>query len=582
MSLKMSLSTHIKLKTHNFKFLTALLGGILMGLTVAPVGAWFLAWFALSPLWVFVVRDRQFNEKSKVKNDRFQDDRTQNNRVQSHTYKSSFLIALAWGIGYYGISISWITGIHPMTWMGVPWLASLAIALFCWSFITLWGAALVITWVFTCSWILNSSFLNSSFLNSNINSNLNLKIGFNRQYSPWLRVAIGASLWCLLEAIWSSGPLWWNSLATTQSPQNLVILHLGQISGTTTITAVIVAVNCLLGEAWVKYIQAGDRATKNSFGLRKPWVSIYLGVAALLLIISHLIGFGLYSLPLQESPEAQLKIGIIQGNVPNTIKLTEYGKQRALNNYTDGYLSLVEQDVDAVLTPEGALPFFKRRIFQSSLVAAVKEKGVVAWIGGFAEQKQTVSYTNSLFTFTGDGKIFSRHDKIKLVPLGEYVPFREIIGGLVQRLSPLDEHQVPGKPDQIFETPFGRAIAVICYGSAFPELFRYQASQGGEFILSPSNDAHFSEAMPAQHHAQDIMRAIETDRWAVRATNTGYSAFVNPHGETIWISGHNTYETHAANIYRRRSQTLYVRWGDWLMPVLLGLSTLVFVVRWFR
>ena len=558
MSLKMGFNTQIQLKTHNFKFLSALLSGILMGLTVAPVGAWFLAWFALSPLWVFVVRNEKTNEKTNTKNE---------------TYRKSFFIALAWGIGYYGTSLSWITGIHPMTWMGVPWLASLAIALFCWTFITLWGAGLVITWTVSCNWIFNSIF----------NWEFNSKIGFNRQYSPWLRVAIGTSLWCLLEAIWASGPLWWSSLAYTQSPQNLVILHLGQISGPNTVTGVIVAVNCLLAEAWMKYAQAAEQATnkptKKSLVVGVSPQSIYFGAAALLLIVSHLIGFGIYSLPLQQPTEAQLKVGIVQGNVPNTIKLTEDGKQRALDNYTNGYLDLVDQDVDAVLTPEGALPFFKERIFQSSLVAAVKEKGVVAWIGGFAEQKETGTYTNSLFTFTGDGEIFSRHDKMKLVPMGEYVPFREIIGGLVRRLSPLDEHQVPGNPDQIFETPFGRAIAVICYGSAFPELFRYQAHQGGEFILSPSNDAHFSEPMPAQHHALDIIRAIETDRWAVRATNTGYSAFVNPHGQTIWISGHNTYETHAATIYRRRSQTLYVRWGDWLTPVLLGLSFLGFVAR---
>jgi apolipoprotein N-acyltransferase len=70
------------------------------------------------------------------------------------------------------------------------------------------------------------------------------------------------------------------------------------------------------------------------------------------------------------------------------------------------------------------------------------------------------------------------------------------------------------------------------------------------------------------------MRAIETDRWGVRATNTGYSAIVDPHGKTVWISGHNTYELHADTIYRRQTQTLYVRAGDWLTPLLLGLGIL--------
>nr|MBA2750593.1 apolipoprotein N-acyltransferase [Tatlockia sp.] len=95
---------------------------------------------------------------------------------------------------------------------------------------------------------------------------------------------------------------------------------------------------------------------------------------------------------------------------------------------------------------------------------------------------------------------------------------------------------------------------------------------GGQFILSAANNAHYSPAMPAQHHAQDVMRAIESDRWAVRATNTGYSGIVDPHGKTEWISKLNTYQLHAATIYRRETKTLYVRSGDWLMLLLLTLS----------
>jgi apolipoprotein N-acyltransferase len=83
--------------------------------------------------------------------------------------------------------------------------------------------------------------------------------------------------------------------------------------------------------------------------------------------------------------------------------------------------------------------------------------------------------------------------------------------------------------------------------------------------------------MANQHHAQDIMRAIETDRWAVRATNTGYSAFVDPRGQTIWKSEYNTYQIHAETIYPRQTQTLYVRWGDWLMPLLLILAAVVYL-----
>jgi apolipoprotein N-acyltransferase len=272
-------------------------------------------------------------------------------------------------------------------------------------------------------------------------------------------------------------------------------------------------------------------------------------------------------------------VGIIQGNIPNKIKLLPEGVQRAIRGYTEGYLTLVNQGVDAVLTPEGAMPFFDKDLAVTPLVAAIEDKGVIAWVGAFGRKGR--SYTNSLFTVNGQGELTSRYDKSKLVPLGEYIPFEEILGAIIQRLSPLDEHQVHGSPNQIFDTPFGRAIVGICYESAFPEVFRRQAAEGGEFILSASNDAHYSAAMPFQHHAQDIMRAIETDRWSVRATNTGYSAFVDPHGKTLWMSGYNTYETQAATIYRRQTKTLYVRWGDWLTPLLLGLGLIAFA-NWWR
>jgi apolipoprotein N-acyltransferase len=509
----------------------ALASGILMGLTVAPVNAWFLAWFALAPLWVLVLNSAQRKKLSS--------------RLP--------LLSLAWGISYHGVALSWITGIHPMTWLGVPWWPSLAITLFCWGFISLWGGIFVTVWAACMARL--------------------------AKYNSWLRVLFGTAIWCGLEAVWSAGPLWWSSLSYTQSPHNLIILHLGQLSGPSTVTAAIVAVNGLIAEAWInrqttnnssasrQLLQVGEPQGRTGFSAPLRFVNQYLALATGLLITLHLISLILYIRPIAQPPEAALKVGIIQGNIPNQIKLLPEGLRRAVTGYTNGYETLVDQGVNAVLTPEGALPFFQRDLLKTSLVSAVREKGAVAWIGAFGERGR--SYTNSLFTVAGNGEIVSRYDKSKLVPLGEYIPFEQILGKIIERLSPLDEHQVPGSPNQVFNTPFGRAIVGICYESAFAERFRYQAAVGGQFILSSSNDAHYTAAMSLQHHAQDIMRAIETDRWAVRATNTGYSAFVDPHGQTLWISGYNTYQTHAETIYRRQTQTLYVRWGDWLTPLLI-------------
>ncbi len=564
-----------KLLGQAYLLILPLTGGILMGLTPSPVEAWPLAWIALVPLW-FLVKSGQ-------------------------SVRQCAIYGLVWGIGYHGLALSWITGIHPMDWMGVPWLASIAIALFCWTFITLWGAILVAVWAACLFWLLGSSPLPklkgqgsrddlqpAKEQPPTLKRRVNYRLSQKPKTLALVSILIATALWCGLEALWSAGPLWWTSLSYTQSPHNLPILHLGQLSGPSTVTAAIVAVNGLIAEAWISYLHTrGTKGLKLSKLKAEAWQdnlqpsnlqpATLVGMAVLALVVLHLIGFGLYSRPLIQPPEAAFKVGIIQGNIPNRIKLYPAGWRRAIEGYTTGYETLAQEGVDAVLTPETALPFLWDELVrnQSSFYSGILDQGVLAWVGALGQEGTSV--TNSLFTVTGKGETFSRYDKVKLVPLGEYIPFEQALGHLVDRLSPLDAHLVAGKATQLFETPFGRAIVGICYESAFAKHFRRQAAAGGQFILTASNNAHYSETMPAQHHAQDVMRAIETDRWAVRATNTGYSGIVDPHGRTLWLSGINTYEIHAATIYRRQTQTLYVRWGDWLTPVLLGCAGL----SWF-
>ena len=499
----------------------SLISGILMGLAPAPFNAWYLAWFVLTPLWILIRQQKSWQQVA--------------------------ILALAWGIGYDGLALFWITGVHPLTWMGVPWLASIAIAAFCWVFITLWGTGVVVAWAI----ILN--FVASKIKQNNI---------FNRLFV----ILLGAALWCSLETLWSYTPLWWPAIAYTQSPINLTILQLGKISGVNTVAAIIIIVNGLLAEAILAWHRNNNSASK------------LLSIAAPLLVFitAHLTGYYLYQIPIAKDNLQPLKVGIIQGNIPNEIKLFSEGWQQAIAGYTSGYQRLAKQGVDVVLTPEGALPFYWSDILDnSSIYQAVIEAKVPVWIG--ANGRNGNSYTNSIFTLTGAGETYSRYDKYKLVPLGEYIPFEAVVGKIIDRLSPLNAHLAAGKADQIFETPFGRAIIAICYESAFPQHFWRQAKAGGEFIITASNNAHYSATMPTQHHAHDVMRAIESDRWAARATNTGYSAIVDPHGRTLWISNIDQYAIHAETIYRRQNQTLYVRWGDWLTPTLLILAVILLV-----
>jgi apolipoprotein N-acyltransferase len=410
--------------------------------------------------------------------------------------------------------------------MGIPWAASLAIATFAWIFVTLWGACLPMLWAIGLRWI-------------------------GPTLGPFSRVAVGTTLWCGLEWLWSLSPLWWTDLANSQSPHNTAILHLSQLSGPITITLALMAVNGAVAEAWL------SRQGRM------------LAVAIALCFGLHTLGWGLAQVPLGSNPADRLSIGMIQGNIPTRFKLSPAGVRQSVETYRHDYETLAAQKVDAVLLPEGALPLLWGQSLgqEESILRAVKTAGVPLWAGTFVPKGE--DFTQSLLSISAEGSVLSQYDKAKLVPLGEYLPFESVLASILRRLSPLRMGMVAGSSSQVFETPFGQAIVGICYDSVFSELFRAQAAAGGQFILSIANNDPYSYRMMAQHHALDVMRAVESDRWLVRVTNTGLSAAIDPRGQTLWKSAINEQVTHIAEIERRTTRTLYVRVGNWLLPAMV-------------
>ena len=139
---------------------------------------------------------------------------------------------------------------------------------------------------------------------------------------------------------------------------------------------------------------------------------------------------------------------------------------------------------------------------------------------------------------------------------------------------------IPGKLGQQLETPVGSFAAGICYESTFSQLFRQQVHDGGQLILTASNNDPYPIRQMAQHHAQDVMRAVETNRWEVRVTNTGISGVVDPKGRSQWLSKPDTRTTYLATVYLRQTPTtLYVRIGNWLTPLMLILSVIRLIAK---
>ncbi len=116
----------------------------------------------------------------------------------------------------------------------------------------------------------------------------------------------------------------------------------------------------------------------------------------------------------------------------------------------------------------------------------------------------------------------------------------------------------------------GQRIGVsICYEDAFGEEV-IEALPAATLLVNVSNDAWFGDSIaPAQHLQMARMRAVETGRYLLRATNTGISAVVGPRGDVLAQSPQ--FETHAlrGTVQGMSGMTPYARLGNWGIVVLL-------------
>jgi len=128
--------------------------------------------------------------------------------------------------------------------------------------------------------------------------------------------------------------------------------------------------------------------------------------------------------------------------------------------------------------------------------------------------------------------------KRRLVPFGEFLPFRALISKITSLTSLLPTDFTPGHQTVVFDTGQIKLGDVICYEVAFDDLVRSEVAAGANLLSVQSNDATFEREGPttaesSQQLAMARIRAVEFDRTVVVASTTGYSAIVAPDGAVI-------------------------------------------------
>ena len=172
---------------------------------------------------------------------------------------------------------------------------------------------------------------------------------------------------------------------------------------------------------------------------------------------------------------------------------------------------------------------------------------------------------NQAVVFDGGGEVVDVYRKTHLVPYGEYIPWKPLVGW-ISALDQIAYELTPGERLYTLKAPglptFG---APICFENSFPQLDRELVRLGAQFLVVLTNNASYDDtAASAQHLQMSRMRAIEDGRWVVHAAVSGISAFVDPSGRTSHVTELFEPALIRQTIRASTERTLYVRWGDWL------------------
>jgi apolipoprotein N-acyltransferase len=172
--------------------------------------------------------------------------------------------------------------------------------------------------------------------------------------------------------------------------------------------------------------------------------------------------------------------------------------------------------------------------------------------------------------------------KRRLVPFGEYIPFRSIISKITSltQLQPIN--YTPGRSNYVFRLGQIRLGDVICYEIGFDDLVRSDVKDGANLLTMQTNDATFERdgqtGETGQQLAMARIRAVEHDRAVVVASTTGYSAIVAPDGHLITSSGTWRQAELDAKVPLLSYTTLAGRVGPWPEYAIVGLTLAAFAL----
>ncbi len=258
-----------------------------------------------------------------------------------------------------------------------------------------------------------------------------------------------------------------------------------------------------------------------------------------------------------------VSVALVQGNIPQQRKwLPEY-LDPTLARYREATL---ESKSRLVIWPETAIPAFRQQVeahFLTPLSEYLTERGQTLLAGvSLVEWKPRHYYNGAVMIGVDQGEYRKRH----LVPLGEYMPLEEVLQPLLDFIKiPFSSFSHGAREQPLFQVDGVWLSTTICYEVAYPEITFSGLPQAG-VLVTLSNDAWFGGSLAPDQHLQIArMRALESARPMLRATNTGITAVIGSDGKILQQLPRSEISTLEAVIQPMQGVTPYLYWSKELL-----------------
>lgn len=391
-----------------------------------------------------------------------------------------------------------------------------------------------------------------------------------------------AALWVVLEWLRSVlfGGFPWLPLAASQW-QRPLILQVAAYAGAGATSFILIVFN--LGAA--AYVHRAFFEGVTGFKKRTPEFSV-----ALLVLMGGSFPFLADTFNQQRRPLA--RVALVQPYIPQNEKWDAARATDVLHTLEQVTYKANRQGLpELIIWPEAVTPWalFRDPNVQPWLESVAKRAGKPVLLGTVytrpADQPREQWFNGAFLVEPAKGLDEAGYAKRKLVPFGEFIPLRPVLGW-IEKFAPIGGDFQRGDDAAPLLVPVGsRRVPVgvlICYEDIFPGLTRESALGGAEVLTVLTNNAWFGEGGAAyQHAAHSVLRAIETRRPVIRCGNGGWSGWIDEYGNTravlrdengsVYFRGAQTVEV-TRDIRWTGRQSYYTQKGDWFLLVCVGLA----------